>query len=119
MPSGLHLFEKHLLPTDVGEIRGWSGHAELSVLLGRLESMKKWEQFLDCFAEAKVALHLIRQGFELQYEVPTVNGLKADFRASRGTSIVEYCRVFHVRSQDRNSCCSAVLSRQQDTIVYR
>jgi hypothetical protein len=82
MSSGLDLFEKRLHPKDVAAIRGWSGHPELSKLLATLESIRDWQQFQDYYAEAKIALYLTRVGFGLQYEVPTVDNVTADFRVS-------------------------------------
>lgn len=88
MFSGLDLFQKHLHPRDVDEIRAWSKRPGLSPLLARLHSIRKWQQFLDYYAEAMVALYLIRQACELQYEVPTVGGGSADFRVVRGDNVL-------------------------------
>jgi hypothetical protein len=87
MLLGLDLFERDLCPRDVADIRAWSRHPGLSSLLTKLQSMKRWQRFLDHYAEAMIALCLIRQACELQYEVPTVNGGSADFKVSRGGSV--------------------------------
>ncbi|MBL7184922.1 MAG: hypothetical protein ISS70_01240 [Phycisphaerae bacterium] len=82
--SGLKIFERNLHPEVVDEIGGWAEHPELSKLLEKLESIRGWEQFLDHYAEALIARHLIGHGCELEVEVPTINGKKADFRVSEG-----------------------------------
>ncbi len=85
MTSGLELFGKNLHPEVIADIRGWAKHPELSKLLKKLRSIKDWSQFLDHYAEAMVAWHLIRQGSEIEgYEVPTVNGRNTDLEVSRG-----------------------------------
>lgn len=86
MRSGLEIFEKDLHQEVVAEIRGWTKQPELSKLLKKLESMKDWEQFLDFYAEAMVARHLISQGCEIKVEVPTKNGKSADFKVSKGSN---------------------------------
>lgn len=83
MTSGFKKFEKDLNPEVVAEIKGWEKYPELSKLLKKLQSTKDWEQFLDYYAEAMVARHLIRQGCELQVEFPTANGKNADFKVSK------------------------------------
>lgn len=85
MLSGFEKFEKNLDPEIVTEIEGWSKHQELSKLLRKIQSIKDWPQFQDHYAEAMVARHLIRQGCELQVEVPTANGKNADFKVSKGS----------------------------------
>ncbi len=87
MSSGLEIFEKDLHPEVVAEIRGWTKHPELSKLLNKLESIKDGEPFLDIYAEAMVARHLISQECEIKVEVPTKNGKSADFKVSKGSSI--------------------------------
>lgn len=85
--SGLEKFENNLHPAVVAEIKEWIKHSELSNLLKKLQSIKDWEQFLDYYAEAIVAWHLIRQGCETEgYEVPSVNGRSADFQISKGSN---------------------------------
>ena len=86
MRSGLEIFAKGLHPEVVAEIRGWIKHPELSKLLNKLESMKDCEQFLDFYAEAMVARHLISQECEIKVEVPTKNGKSADFKVSKGSN---------------------------------
>jgi hypothetical protein len=88
MAFGLDLFAKNLCPDDVAKVKGWSKHPGLSALLTKLDSMKKWQQFLDHYAEAMVALHLMRQTCELEYEVPTVNGRSADFKVSKDANVL-------------------------------
>ena len=85
MRSGLEIFEKNLHPEVVAEIRGWTKHPELPKLLKKLESMKDWEQFLNHYAEAMVARHLISQKCEIKVEVPTKNGKSGDFKVSKGS----------------------------------
>lgn len=87
MRSGLEIFEKGLHPEVVAEIRGWTKHSELSKLLNKLESIKDQEPFLDIYAEAMVARHLISQECEIEVEVPTKKGKSADFKVSKGSNI--------------------------------
>lgn len=83
---GLDIFKSNLHPEVVFEIREWSKHPELSKLLKRLESIGDWEQFLDCYAEAMIARHLISKECEIKVEVPTRNGKSADFKVSKGSN---------------------------------
>ena len=85
--TGLEKFKRILHPEVVAEIKGWTNHPELSKLLQTLESKKEWERFLDIYAEAMVARHLISQKCELKVEVPTKNGKRADFEVSKDSSI--------------------------------
>lgn len=85
MSSGFELFGKNLHPEVVSEVRGWAKHPELSKLLKELESAKDRQRFWDHYAEAMVARHLIKQGYEIKVEVPTVNNKRADFQVSKGT----------------------------------
>lgn len=87
MRRALRHFAKRLHPDDVAAIRAWSKREKLAGLLTDLQKAVEWERFLDHYAEAMVALHLIRLGCELEYEVPTVNRGKADFRVSQGSDI--------------------------------
>lgn len=82
--SGLKRFERKLHPKVIGELRGWAEQLELSKLLEKLESIRGWEQFLDHYAEALIARHFVGHGCEVEVEVPTINGKKADFRVSEG-----------------------------------
>ena len=84
--SGLKIFEKHLHPEVVTDIRRWDKHPELSKLFKKLESIKDWERFLDHYAEAMVARYLITQGCEIAVEVATINRKSADFRVSKGSN---------------------------------
>jgi hypothetical protein len=52
-------------------------------LLQNLHSVTDPQRFLDHYAEAMVARHLIRNGCELTVEVPTVYGRTADFTVSK------------------------------------
>jgi len=86
MTSGFKIFVKDLNQEIVAEINGWEKHPELSKLLKKLQSIKDPQQFQNHYAEAMVARHLIRQGCELQVEVPTANGKKADFKVSKSSN---------------------------------
>jgi len=85
--TGLEIFEGILHPEVVAEIRGWANHPELSKLLHTLESRKDQEPFLDIYAEAMIARHLINKGCELRVEVKTPEGKGADFKVSKDSSI--------------------------------
>jgi len=87
MKCGISKFEKRLHPKVISEIRSWEKHSELSKLLKKLESIKEPQQFLNHYAEAMIARHLIGRKCVLEYEVPTVKGRYADFRVKRNDNI--------------------------------
>ena len=86
MTSGLKISAKGFNQEIVAEINEWEKHPELSKLLKKLQSIKDPQQFQNHYAEAMVARHLIRQGCELQVEVPTANGKKVDFKVSKSSN---------------------------------
>lgn len=87
MRSGLDLYARDFHPQDVAEIRAWSAHPVMSELLKDLQDAREKQRFLDHYAEAMVALHLLRQGRTLAYEVPTPKGKKADFSVSSDSDV--------------------------------
>ena len=88
MRSDFKVFEKNLHSEVVQEIKGWTKHPELSKLLRKLCSIKDWSTFLNHYAEAMVAFHLIRHDCEvLGVEVTTINAKTADFKISKDGEI--------------------------------
>ena len=83
MTVGIELFKKRLHPTAVAEIKSWAENPQLSKLLQKLESVSDAQHFLNHYAEAMVARHLIKNECRLEVEVSTVNGRSADFRVSK------------------------------------
>lgn len=83
MKKGIDLFRRRLNDTVVSEIRGWSEHPSLHKLLDSLEKCTVGQKFLDFCAEAMIARYLLRKAWTVEYEVPTVNGRQADFKATK------------------------------------
>lgn len=77
--GGLQRFRSQLNPAAVKEIALWHDHPELGKLVARLETAPDQKKFLNTYAEAVVARHLLKQGCELHVEVPTPAGRTCDF----------------------------------------
>lgn len=84
MSGNFESFCTKLNATVVSEINSWSDDPELKKMLFVLKSIKKPQLFLDHYAEAMVARYLLKSGFQLNVEHPTVNGKHADFKAYKG-----------------------------------
>jgi hypothetical protein len=83
--EGFHLLKDELSPSAVRAIFKWRDHPELGRLLSKLLSHTSRKPFLDSYAEALVALHLLRHRCELRFEIPTPNGKRCDFEVRFGS----------------------------------
>ncbi len=73
------------LPAEMERvIESWAGNAELAPLRDSLHAHSDDHTFLNAYAEAVVAHHLLTRGCELRFEVPTPSGKQADFQVTRG-----------------------------------
>jgi hypothetical protein len=73
------------LNTDVvADVLTWRDHPELGRVLAALESHTSRKSFIDTYAEAVVARHLVERGCDLRFEVPTPAGRRSDFEVVRG-----------------------------------
>lgn len=80
--NGFHLLADELNPTAVRDILGWRDHPELSRLVTKLLSHTSRKAFLDSYAEAMVARHLVARGCVIRCEVPTPQGRRSDFEVT-------------------------------------
>ena len=78
--GGLARFREQLHPALVDQIVSWTDDAELGKLTASLQAIKDREPFLNTYAEAIVARHLIARGCKLEVEVLTPSGRSCDFR---------------------------------------
>lgn len=82
--GGLEKFAPRLHPAVLADINQWVGHGELGKLHARLNGHRTLKSFLDTWAEAIVARHLLRRDCELKLEVPTPGGKACDFQVTAG-----------------------------------
>jgi len=83
--SGLLRFGKKLHTDVIRDIRSWENDPVLSKLYKTIDSQNDWQRFLDHYAEAMVALHLIKRGYQIvKIEAPTKNHKRADFEIAKG-----------------------------------
>ncbi len=85
--DGFHLLADELNPSAVKSILAWRDHPELGRLLTKLLSHTSRKAFLDSFAEALVALHLLSKGCQLRCEIPTPTDKRSDFEVRHGKEI--------------------------------
>lgn len=85
LKSGLLRFGKKLHTDVIRDIRSWENDPVLSKLHKTLDSQNDWQRFLDHYAEAMVARHLIKCGYQIvKVEAPTKNHKRADFEIAKG-----------------------------------
>ncbi len=82
--GGLDQFQGGLDAGVVEAIRSWSDDPELGKLYDTLQAIRDREPFLDTYAEAMVARHLLSRDCRLQVEVLTPSGRSCDFEVDRG-----------------------------------
>lgn len=80
--SGFERFGSLVNAQAMADIMRWRGDAELGRLVARLEAFADSEKFLNAWAEAFLARHLLRSGCEIRFEVPTPAGRSADFEVA-------------------------------------
>ncbi len=82
--GGLDRFRDGLDPAVVEQINGWASRPELGKLYGSLQAIHDREKFLDTYAEAMVARHLLNRDCTLRVEVLTPSGRTCDFEVEHG-----------------------------------
>ena len=78
--GGLKQFKDQINQAVLDDILSWDNHAGLSKLAANLRAHKRRKAFLDTYAEAATARHLLSRGCELEFEVPTPLGNRCEFR---------------------------------------
>lgn len=78
--GGLKQFRDLINPAVLDDILSWDEHPVLGKLAANLRAHKGRKAFLDTYAEAAIARRLVRFGCELEVELPTPQGKRADFR---------------------------------------
>ncbi len=84
MSGGLDRFQDGLDQAVVDEIHGWASDPELAKLHASLQAIRDREKFLDTYAEAMVARHLLSRDCSLRVEVLTPSGRTCDFEVGHG-----------------------------------
>ena len=82
MPGGLEQFRDALDPTIRNEIASWENDPELGKLYASLQAITDRERFLDTYAEAILAQHMLERGCSLRVEVLTPTGRSCDFEVT-------------------------------------
>jgi hypothetical protein len=82
--AGLERYASHLHPAILADIEKWTGHPQLAKLHAALTAHRTRKNFLNAWAEAIIARHLLRRGCDLEVEVPTPSGKACDFRVTLG-----------------------------------
>ncbi len=80
--TGLELFRGELSPAVLDEVDRWEDDDELSKLRTSLRSISDRDKFLDTYAEAVIARHLLSRGCRLRVEVLTPSGRSCDFEVT-------------------------------------
>lgn len=78
--GGLQQFKDLINQAVLDDILGWDDPAGLGKLAANLRAHKKRKAFMDAYAEAVIARSLLAQGCDLEFEVPTPQGKRCDFR---------------------------------------
>jgi hypothetical protein len=82
--ASLDEFGEQLHPSVVRDVESWRDHPELDTLHAALHAHSDRRTFLNTWAEALVARHLLHHGCEVRFEVPTPSRRRADFEVKRG-----------------------------------
>ena len=83
LSGGLARFRDELHRALVDQVLGWANDPELGKLTASLQAINEREPFLNTYAEAMVARHLLEGGCRLEVEVLTPAGRSCDFRVAR------------------------------------
>lgn len=94
-----HLLADELNPALVKKILSWRDHPELSRLVTKLLSHTSRKAFLDAFAEAQVANHLLGHRCQIRFEVPTPQGKRCDFEVHTRSGQMFYLHVKRLESE--------------------
>ena len=81
--SGIDLFGDDVSAKVLTEIHRWHSDPELGQIALALHAHSNRKAFMDTYAEAMVARHLLARGWELRFEIPTPAGRRADFEVRR------------------------------------
>ncbi len=81
---GLERFGGDLDRSMIEEIANWRSHPELGALYTSLQAITDRQKFLNTYAEAIIARHLLAHGCELRLEVLTPAGRSCDFEVMAG-----------------------------------
>ena len=95
--GGLDHHRKGLDAAVVDEIHGWAADPQLGKLYTSLQAIRDREKFLDTYAEAMVARHLLNRGCRLSVEVLTPSGRTCDFEVKHGAQRF-YLHVKHLNT---------------------
>ena len=82
---GFERFGDQLDRSVVEEIAGWAKDPELGKLHASLQSITDREKFLNSYAEAIIARHLLARDCRLRVEVTTPAGRSCDFEVTAGS----------------------------------
>ncbi len=82
--DGLSRFSEWLNPELVRQIRTWQSHPQLGQLHASLVAHENPKNFLDAYAEAMVARHLLQHQTSFRFEVSTPQGKHCDFEIELG-----------------------------------
>ena len=85
--GGLDHHRKRLDAAVVEEIHGWAEDPELGKLYTSLQAIHDTEKFLDTYAEAMVARHLLSRDCRLSVEVLTPSGRHVTLRSNTVSSV--------------------------------
>jgi len=109
--GGLEQFGSRLHPALIADIKQWSRDHPLAKLADGLNGHTSLNRFLDTCAEAIVARHVLRRGYQLQMEVPTPSGKACDFavRADGGDFFLHVKRLDTERPTRRRLTISSRL----------
>jgi hypothetical protein len=81
--SGIELFGDEVNANALAEVLRWRGEPELGQITSALHAHTERKAFLDTWAEAMVARHLLSHHCNLRFEIPTPAGRRADFEVRR------------------------------------
>jgi hypothetical protein len=100
--GGIDEFRTELSSAVVRDIETWRGHAELGRLYFILHAHTDRHTFLNTYAEAIVARHLLQRGCTVRFEVPTPAGRRADFEvAHKGVTFFLHVKRLNTQASPR------------------
>ena len=82
--GGVELFGGAVNANVLADILQWRNDPELRQIITALQAHTSRKTFLDTYAEAMAARHLLARGCALRFEIPTPTGRRADFEVRRG-----------------------------------
>ena len=81
--TAIDRFADEVNASVIEETQGWRDDPEVGRIAKALESHGGRKAFLDSYAEAMVARHLLARQCSLRFEVPTPSGKRCDFEVTR------------------------------------